>query len=138
MSEQKMSYEEIIEAWVEAYKFCIKFEAAIALGEEASEQEMNEYLESKATLIVSTADIFVTKCIDDKGKFDKEYINEQYKQLKEALNKEGIKLLSFDEEYIQGMIDELDESMIQEIIEEKEVQVETEPKTDSSEDEQQD
>ena len=138
MSEQKMSYEEIIEAWVEAYKFCIKFEAAIALGEEASEQEMNEYLESKATLIVSTADIFVTKCIDDKGKFDKEYINEQYKQLKEALNKEGIKLLSFDEEYIQGMLDELDESMIQEAIEEKEVQVATESKTDSSEDEQQD
>ena len=138
MSEQKMSYEEIIEAWVEAYKFCIKFEAAIALGEKASEQEMNEYLESKATLIVSTADIFVTKCIDDKGKFDKEYINEQYKQLKEALNKEGIKLLSFDEEYIQGMIDELDESMIQEAVEERETQVATEPKTDSSEDEQQD
>ena len=138
MSEQKMSYEEIIEAWVEAYKFCIKFEAAIALGEKASEQEMNEYLESKATLIVSTADIFVTKCIDDKGKFDKEYINEQYKQLKEALNKEGIKILSFDEEYIQGMLDELDESMIQEAIEEKEVQVATESKTDSSEDEQQD
>ena len=138
MSEQKMSYEEIIEAWVEAYKFCIKFEAAIALGEEASEQEMNEYLESKATLIVSTADIFVTKCIDDKGKFDKEYINEQYKQLKEVLNKEGIKLLSFDEEYIQGMIDELDESMIQEAVEERETQVATEPKTDSSEDEQQD
>ena len=138
MSEQKMSYEEIIEAWVEAYKFCIKFEAAIALGEKASEQEMNEYLESKATLIVSTADIFVTKCIDDKGKFDKEYINEQYKQLKEALNKEGIKLLSFDEEYIQGMIDELDESMIQETVEEREIQVATEAKTDSGEDEQQD
>ena len=138
MSEQKMSYEEIIEAWVEAYKFCIKFEAAIALGEEASEQEMNEYLESKATLIVSTADIFVTKCIDDKGKFDKEYINEQYKQLKEVLNKEGIKLLSFDEEYIQGMIDELDESMIQEAVEEREIQVATEAKTDSGEDEQQD
>ena len=138
MSEQKMSYEEIIEAWVEAYKFCIKFEAAIALGEEASEQEMNEYLESKATLIVSTADIFVTKCIDDKGKFDKEYINEQYKQLKEVLNKEGIKLLSFDEEYIQGMIDELDESMIQAAVEEREIQVATEAKTDSGEDEQQD
>ena len=138
MSEQKMSYEEIIEAWVEAYKFCIKFEAAIALGEKASEQEMNEYLESKATLIVSTADIFVTKCIDDKGKFDKEYINEQYKQLKEVLNKEGIKLLSFDEEYIQGMIDELDESMIQEAVEEREIQVATEAKTDSGEDEQQD
>ena len=133
-----MSYEEIMEAWAEAYKFCIKFEAAIALGEEASEQEMNEYLESKATLIVSTADIFVTKCIDDKGKFDKEYINEQYKQLKEALNKEGIKLLSFDEEYIQGMIDELDESMIQEVVEEREIQVATEAKTDSGEDEQQD
>ena len=99
---------------------------------------MNEYLESKATLIVSTADIFVTKCIDDKGKFDKEYINEQYKQLKEALNKEGIKLLSFDEEYIQGMIDELDESMIQEAVEEREIQVATEAKTDSGEDEQQD
>ena len=138
MSEQKMSYEEIMEAWVEAYKYCIKFEAAIALGEEASEQEMNEYLESKATLIVTTADIFVTKCMDDKGKFDKEYINEQYKQLKEALNKEGIKLLSFDEKYIQEMIDELDESMIQEAAEEREIQVETEPKTDSSEDEQQD
>ena len=138
MSEQKMSYEEIIEAWVEAYKFCIKFEAAIALGEKASEQEMNEYLESKATLIVSTADIFVTKCMDDKGKFDKGYINELYGQLKETLNKEGIKLLSFDEEYIQGMIDELDESMIQEAVEEREIQVATEAKTDSGEDEQQD
>ena len=138
MSEQKMSYEEIMEAWAEAYKFCIKFEAAIALGEKASEEEMNEYLESKATLIVSTADIFVTKCMDDKGEFDKGYINELYGQLKETLNKEGIKLLSFDEEYIQGMIDELDESMIQEAAEEREIQVETEPKTDSSEDEQQD
>ena len=102
------------------------------------EEEMNEYLESKATLIVTTADIFVTKCMDDKGKFDKGYINELYSQLKETLNKEGIKLLSFDEKYIQEMIDELDESMIQEVIKEKEVQVETEPKTDSSEDEQQD
>lgn len=138
MSEQKMSYEEIMEAWVEAYKFCIKFEAAIALGEKASEEEMNEYLESKATLIVTTADIFVTKCMDDKGEFDKGYINELYDQLKETLNKEGIKLLSFDEKYIQEMIDELDESMIQEVIKEKEVQVETEPKTDSGEDEQQD
>lgn len=138
MSEQKMSYEEIMEAWAEAYKFCIKFEAAIALGEKASEEEMSEYLESKATLIVTTADIFVTKCMDDKGKFDKGYINELYGQLKETLNKEGIKLLSFDEKYIQEMIDELDESMIQEVVKEKEVQVETEPKTDSSEDEQQD
>lgn len=138
MSEQKMSYEEIMEAWVEAYKFCIKFEAAIALGEKASEEEMNEYLESKATLIVTTADIFVTKCMDDKGEFDKGYINELYDQLKETLNKEGIKLLSFDEKYIQEMIDELDESMIQEVVEEKEVQVATEPKTDNSEDEQQD
>lgn len=138
MSEQRMSYEEIMEAWVEAYKFCIKFEAAIALGEKASEEEMNEYLESKATLIVTTADIFVTKCMDDKGKFDKGYINELYSQLKETLNKEGIKLLSFDEKYIQEMIDELDESMIQEVVKEKEVQVETEPKTDSGEDEQQD
>ena len=134
MSEQKMSYEEIMEAWAEAYKFCIKFEAAIALGEKASEEEMNEYLESKATLIVTTADIFVTKCMDDKGKFDKGYINE----LKETLNKEGFKLLSFDEKYIQEMIDELDESMIQEVVKEKEVQVETEPKTDNGEDEQQD
>ena len=82
--------------------------------------------------------LFVTKCIDDKGKFDKGYINELYGQLKETLNKEGIKLLSFDEEYIQGMIDELDESMIQEAAEEREIQVATEPKTDSSEDEQQD
>ena len=138
MSEQKMSYEEIMEAWIEAYKFCIKFEAAIALGEKASEEEMNEYLESKATLIVTTADIFVTKCMDDKGEFDKGYINELYGQLKETLNKEGIKLLSFDEEYIQGMIDELDESMIQEAAEEREIQVATEPKTDNSEDEQQD
>ena len=138
MSEQKMSYEEIMEAWVEAYKFCIKFEAAIALGEKASEEEMNEYLESKATLIVTTANIFVTKCMDDKGEFDKGYINELYGQLKETLNKEGIKLLSFDEKYIQEMIDELDESMIQEAVEEREIQVATEPKTDSSEDEQQD
>lgn len=138
MSEQKMSYEEIMEAWVEAYKFCIKFEAAIALGEKASEEEMNEYLESKATLIVTTADIFVTKCMDDKGEFDKGYINELYGQLKETLNKEGIKLLSFDEKYIQEMIDELDESMIQEAVEEREIQVATESKTDSSEDEQQD
>lgn len=138
MSEQKMSYEEIMEAWVEAYKFCIKFEAAIALGEKASEEEMNEYLKSKATLIVTTADIFVTKCMDDKGKFDKGYINELYSQLKETLSKEGIKLLSFDEKYIQEMIDELDESMIQEAVEEREIQVETEPKTDSSENEQQD
>lgn len=138
MSEQKMSYEEIMEAWVEAYKFCIKFEAAIALGEKASEEEMNEYLESKATLIVTTADIFVTKCMDDKGEFDKGYINELYGQLKETLNKEGIKLLSFDEKYIQEMIDELDESMIQEAAEEREIQVATEPKADSSEDEQQD
>lgn len=138
MSEQKMSYEEIMEAWVEAYKFCIKFEAAIALGEKASEEEMNEYLESKATLIVTTADIFVTKCMDDKGEFDKGYINELYGQLKEALNKEGIKLLSFDEKYIQEMIDELDESMIQEAVEEREIQVATESKTDNSEDEQQD
>lgn len=138
MSEQKMSYKEIMEAWVEAYKFCIKFEAAIALGEKASEEEMNEYLESKATLIVTTADIFVTKCMDDKGEFDKGYINELYGQLKETLNKEGIKLLSFDEKYIQEMIDELDESMIQEAVEEREIQVATESKTDSSEDEQQD
>lgn len=138
MSEQKMSYEEIMEAWVEAYKFCIKFEAAIALGEKASEEEMTEYLESKATLIVTTADIFVTKCMDDKGEFDKGYINELYSQLKEILNKEGIKLLSFDEKYIQEMIDELDESMIQEAVEEREIQVATESKTDSSEDEQQD
>ena len=136
MSEQKMSYEEIMEAWVEAYKFCIKFEAAIALGEKASEEEMNEYLESKATLIVTTADIFVTKCMDDKGEFDKGYINELYGQLKETLNKEGIKLLSFDEKYIQEMIDELDESMIQEAVEEREIQVATESKTDNSEDEQ--
>ena len=138
MSEQKMSYEEIMEAWAKAYKFCIKFEAAIALGEKASEEEMNEYLESKATLIVTTADIFVTKCMDDKGKFDKGYINELYSQLKETLNKEGIKLLSFDAKYLHALIAPLDASLLQEVIKEKEVQVETEPKTDSSKDEQQD
>ena len=50
-----------MEAWAEAYKFCIKFEAAIALGEKASEEEMTEYLESKATLIVTTAEKILWK-----------------------------------------------------------------------------
>lgn len=128
MSEQqKMSYEEVIESWVEAYKFCIRFEAAIAMGQEPEEDEMKDYLNNKAQLIVTTADIFITKCVNDKGAYDKEYVQELYEGLKTSLNEEGLKLLEFDENYIQNIIDEIDPAMIEEVIKEEQVEAETEP-----------
>lgn len=111
MSKEKMSYEEVIKSWIEAYKFCILYEANIALGAKISQEELRDYLNNKATLIVSTAGIFATQSIEIKGEYNKDYALELYKGLKTELDKEGISLMEFDEKYIEQMIDEFEDTL---------------------------
>lgn len=111
MSKKKMSYEEVIESWIEAYKFCISYEANIALGTKVLQEDLDDYLNNKATLITSTAEIFATQSMEMKGEYNKEYVLELYKGLKTELGKEGISLMEFDEKYIAEMIDKFEDAL---------------------------
>lgn len=111
MSKKKMSYEEVIESWIEAYKFCISYEANIALGTKVLQEDLDDYLNNKATLITSTAEIFATQSMEMKGEYNKEYILELYEGLKTELGKEGISLMEFDEKYIAEMIDKFEDAL---------------------------
>lgn len=111
MSKKKMSYEEVIESWIEAYKFCISYEANIALGTKVLQEDLDDYLNNKATLITSTAEIFATQSMEIKGEYNKEYVLELYEGLKTELGKEGISLMEFDEKYIAEMIDKFEDAL---------------------------
>lgn len=111
MSKKKMSYEEVIESWIEAYKFCISYEANIALGTKVLQEDLDDYLNNKATLITSTAEIFATQSMEMKGEYNKEYVLELYEGLKTELGKEGISLMEFDEKYIAEMIDKFEDAL---------------------------
>lgn len=117
MSKKKMSYEEVIESWIEAYKFCISYEANIALGTKVLQEDLDDYLNNKATLITSTAEIFATQSMEIKGEYNKEYVLELYEGLKTELGKEGISLMEFDEKYIAEMIDKFEDAL-KEVLEE--------------------
>ena len=111
MSKKKMSYEEVIESWIEAYKFCISYEANIALGTKVLQEDLDDYLNNKATLITSTAEIFATQSMEMKGEYNKEYVLELYEGLKTELGKEGVSLMEFDEKYIAEMIDKFEDAL---------------------------
>lgn len=111
MSKKKMSYEEVIESWIEAYKFCISYEANIALGTKVLQEDLDDYLNNKAALITSTVEIFATQSMEIKGEYNKEYILELYEGLKTELDKEGISLMEFDEKYIAEMIDKFEDAL---------------------------
>ncbi len=111
MSKKKMSYEEVIESWIEAYKFCISYEANIALGTKVLQEDLDDYLNNKAALITSTAEIFATQSMEIKGEYNKEYVLELYEGLKTELNREGISLMEFDEKYIAEMIDKFEDAL---------------------------
>ena len=122
-----LSFEEILEQWSRAYAFCSAFELQYILGR-VSEEEYQEFLTDKARLVVSLPQVLLTKCMADKDEFDKEYINELYARFFEQLEKDRIELTDFDREYIDGMVNELEDYL-------KDAERE---ETDSSEDEQQD
>ena len=49
------------------------------------------------------------KCIEDKDEFDKEYIDKLYIRFFEQLDRDGIELTDYDREYIDGMMNNLEE-----------------------------
>lgn len=106
-----MNYEEVMDAWINAYRFCLSYESKI-VSEKVPEEEFEEYLNDKAKLIVSTVDILLTKCVDDKGTYDKEYIEELYTGFKNKLQEQEIELIPFDKDYIDKMVKELDEDIL--------------------------
>ena len=122
-----LSFEEILEQWTRAYAFCSVFELQYISGQ-VSEEEYKDFLNDKARLIVSLPQVLLTKCMADKDEFDKEYINELYARFFEQLEKDGIELTDFDKEYIDGMMNNLEEDIRNGVYRKK----------DSSEDEQQD
>ena len=122
-----LSFEEILEQWSRAYAFCSAFELQYILGQ-VSEEEYQEFLTDKARLVVSLPQVLLTKCMADKDKFDKEYIDELYARFFEQLEKDGIELVDFDKEYIDDMMNRLEEDVRDGVYKKK----------DPSEDEQQD
>ena len=84
-----LSFEEILEQWTRAYAFCSVFELQYISGQ-VSEEEYKDFLNDKARLIVSLPQVLLTKCMADKDKFDKEYIDELYARFFEQLEKDGI------------------------------------------------
>lgn len=111
MSKERMSYEEVIKSWIEAYKFCILYEANIASGTKVLQEDLDDYLNNKATLITSTIGIFATQSMEIKGEYNKDYVLELYEGLKTELGKEEISLMEFDEKYIAEMIDEFEDTL---------------------------
>ena len=105
-------YKDMIQEWVKAYKYCLTYEAQIHMGL-VEDDEIEEYLQEKARLIICAGNLFIVKCAEDKGKYDKEYIAELYEGLKEELAKEDAKLTDFDEQYISDMLDEMEEDYLE-------------------------
>ena len=122
-----LSFEEILEQWSKAYSFCSAYELQCII-EDVDEEEYQEFLHDKARLIVSLPQVLLSKCIEDKDKFDKEYIDKLYTRFFDQLDRDGIELTDYDREYIDGMMNRLEEDVKDGVYRKK----------DPSEDEQQD
>ena len=105
-------YKDMIQEWVKAYKYCLTYEQLISMGL-VEDDEIEEYLQEKARLIICAGNLFIVKCAEDKGKFDKEYIAELFEGLKEELAKEDVKLTDFDDQYISDMLNEMEKDYIE-------------------------
>ena len=103
-----LSFEEILEQWSKAYSFCSAYELQCII-EDVDEEEYQEFLHDKARLIVSLPQVLLSKCIEDKDEFDKEYIDKLYIRFFEQLDRDGIELTDYDREYIDGMMNNLEE-----------------------------
>ena len=106
------NYNEMIQEWVKAYKYCLSYEQQISMGL-VEDDEIEEYLQEKARLIICTGNLFLVKCAEDKGEYNKEYIAELFEGLKEELAKEDVKLSDFDDQYISDMLEEMEEDYIE-------------------------
>lgn len=105
-----LSFEEILEQWSKAYAFCSVFELQYISGQ-VSEEEYQDFLTDKARLVVSLPQVLLTKCIEDKNEFDKEYIDRLYIRFFDQLDKDGIELTDFDKEYIDDIMNRLEEDV---------------------------
>lgn len=112
MEQQQKTYESMMKEWILTYKTCSVFEEQIRAGLIA-EEEIEEYLQEKARLIVCLGNLFAIKSIEEKGDFELEYIeNELFKEVKEEMAKEEAGLSDFDNAYIGDMLKEMEKDFL--------------------------
>ena len=112
MEQQQKTYESMMKEWILTYKTCSAFEEQIRAGLIA-EEEIEEYLQEKARLIVCLGNLFAIKSIEEKGDFELEYIeNELFKEVKEEMAKEEAGLSDFDNAYIGDMLKEMEKDFL--------------------------
>ena len=112
MEQQQKTYESMMKEWILTYKTCSVFEEQIRAGLIA-EEEVEEYLQEKARLIVCLGNLFAIKSIEEKGDFELEYIeNELFKEVKEEMAKEEAGLSDFDNAYIGDMLKEMEKDFL--------------------------
>ena len=110
--EEKRTYEGMVEEWISTYKSCAQFEDQIRQGKIA-EEEIEEYLQEKARLIVCLGNLFAIKSIEEKGTYEIDFINSLYADVKFDMEEKEVELSEFDSNYIFEMIKEMEKDFIE-------------------------
>lgn len=110
--EEKRTYEGMIKDWIDTYKTCAQFEEQIKQGLIA-EEEVEEYLQEKARLIVCLGNLFAIKSIEEKGIYELDFINSLYADVKFDMKEKEVELSEFDSNYIFEMIKEMEKDFLE-------------------------
>ena len=104
--EKEKTYEGMMDEWIDTYIYCLKFEQQIQ-EQEIPEEEINEYLQEKAKLIVCLGNLFAIKCMSEKQKYDLEFVQKLFDDFKIQMAARDTALTEFDGQYVQEMIEEM-------------------------------
>lgn len=104
-----MNYNETVALWKEAYKFCLGFDARIGNDPEITQEDVNEYLKSKAELMVNLLKMLIIESMENKGAYDIDYMIELLVALENEMVVEEIPMTTFDSNYMREVITEAKE-----------------------------
>ena len=104
-----MDYNETVALWKEAYKFCLGYDARIGNDPEITQEDVNEYLKSKAELMVNLLKMFIIESMENKGTYDIDYMTELLATLEDEMTTEEIPMTTFDSNYMREIIVEAKE-----------------------------
>ena len=110
--EEQITYESMMKEWVNTYQYCLAFEQQIK-EQEIAEEEINEYLQEKARLIVCLGNLFAIKTVSEQGKYDVQFAQDLFANFKVEIGNNGLQLSEFDDQYIAEMIVEMEQDFIE-------------------------
>ena len=114
--EEVMSYEDTVKLWKDIYKYCLGFDARIGNDPEITQEDIQEYLGQKATLMLNLLKMLIMESVENKGTYDVDYMMELLVDIEKQLETEETPMTTFDSHYMRETIEEAKEDFTNEVL----------------------